>query len=652
MRCLLILILTTISIVTHAQYDMKYGKVDTKDLEMQTYEADPEAAAVVLGEEMIILFAIRNGKFMLTYHYHTRIKILNKKGLEKADIEIPYWSNRRSERIAKIKAQTLNLKDGKVVKTEVEKKDFFIEKKDKYRSVEKFAFPAVEVGSILEYYYELDSDYYISINDFFFQQDIPVAWSSYKVRIYEAFEYRCDIQGMHPVAAQSQGNVTLNQAEGLTGREYYWLMTDIPALKEEPYITSMYDYYAGVRMRLGSFEPHSGFHQHFIGTWFQMNALYYEEVAEKNYLKNNYSDAIWDDAEREIKDGMKDAEKMEALYSFVKKHIKHNGIKEIDPEHTADYCYKEKEGSNSEINLALLSLLQKANIEAYPLLICTRDHHKPMNFLPYLYQFNQTLVVVIIDKKTYYLDASNENYPMETLPPNDLNVEGWIIVNKEQGRWIPIFASQSTEVILPTMTIAKDGTVEGSITVLSKGYAAYNAREMIREKGKDEYLQSNFLATIPNSTIENHNFLKLEDINEELKQTMDIVSNDMVEVTGNLIYFDPFVKATFVSNPFKTEKREIPVDMPYGINKQYILKIIIPEGYSVEALPEAAKILLPNDGGSFLFAVLQNGNEIQVVSKVRLEQTYFKVEEYEILRQFVDLIIEKQKEQIILSAND
>jgi hypothetical protein len=160
------------------------------------------------------------------------------------------------------------------------------------------------------------------------------------------------------------------------------------------------------------------------------------------------------------------------------------------------------------------------------------------------------------------------------------------------------------------------------------------------------------LATIPNSTIENHNFLKLEDINEELKQTMDIVSNDMVEVTGNLIYFDPFVKATFVSNPFKTEKREIPVDMPYGINKQYILKIIIPEGYSVEALPEAAKILLPNDGGSFLFAVLQNGNEIQVVSKVRLEQTYFKVEEYEILRQFVDLIIEKQKEQIILSAND
>ena len=649
MKYLLILLFTTVSIFAQAQYKMKYGKISDEDVKMTTYEADPNVDAVVLGEEMNVLFTIRNGKLMLTYHYHTRIKILTKKGADRANISVAFWSNRRSERIAKIKAQTLNWKGGKIVKTEVGKKDFFTEKKNEYRSAKKFAFPAVEIGSVLEYYYELDSDYFTSINDFFFQQDIPVIWSSYKVKVHNSLNYRFDVQGTHPMTKQTQKPVTLNQAEGLSGREYYWLMTNIPALKKEPYITSMYDYYTGVKMRLASYEPDAGFHRNFIGTWPQMNALYFEEIAENNFLKENYSNVIWNAAKGELNSVTKELDKVEVLYKFVKEHIKNNGVEEINPDHTADYCYKYEKGSNSEINLTLLSLLKKAKIQAYPLLVTTRDHGKPMNFLPYLYQFNQTLIVVIINEKAYYLDASNENYPMNILPPNNLNKEGWMIENKQKGQWIAIPESKSVEIVLPTLTISKDGSVSGTITALSRGYAAYDAREMIREESKEEYIQETYLSDAPNSKIKNHRFSELEAIDKKLKETMDITSTDMVEVAGDLIYFDPFLKVNFSTNPFKTEKREIPVDMPYGMDKQYILKITIPEGYAVDELPKGMKVTLPNDGGSFIFAISQKDNEIQVVSKVKIRQTYFQPEEYSALKQFIDLIIEKQQEQIVLS---
>lgn len=649
MKNLLIVVFIMLSLITHAQKkNMKYGKIDKADMIMKTYDADPNAEAVVLGESMRVIFNVRNGKLMLTYHYHTRIKILTKKGMDRANIALSYWSSRRAEKITKVKAQTLNWKDGKLVKTVVEKKDIFTDKKNKYISEKRFAFPAVEVGSVLEYYYEQDSDYFVSVNDYFFQQDIPVIWSDYKVEVLESLKYRSDLQGKHPFAIKEENSVTLNHVGGMLGTEYHWRMTNIPALKKEPYITSMYDYYAGVRMRLASYEPTTGFHERYIGTWPEMNALYFKEIAEKSYLKENYSDNIWADAKRRIKDIEQPKEKMAALYKFVQNNIKWNDVEEINPDHTADYCYSKGEGSNSEINLTLLSLLQKAGIEAYPLLVCTRNHHKPMSFLQYLYQFNQTLVVVIIDGKTYYLDASDRNYPMTILPRNNLNVEGWMIVDKNKGQWIGIPASRSAEVVLPTYTIATDGIVTGTVQVATKGYVALNKRAMIKKDGKEKYSQSTYLDNLPNSTIENHTFSGLEDIAKPLKEKMEFSSSEMTQVSGDMIYFNPFMETLFPENPFKRETREIPVDMAYAIDKQSIIKITIPEGYLVEALPEAIKMSLPNNGASFMFATSQTGNTIQIVSKVKIYQTYYTIEEYGALRNFVDLVINKQQEQIVL----
>lgn len=641
----------TCTVFANAQYKMKYGKIDKADMQMTTYEADPGASAVVLGETMKVIFTERGGKLMLTYTYHGRIKILNKKGMEEADIAIPYWSQKRAEKIMKIKAQTLNWENGSLVKRPVEKDDIFEEKKNKYISFKKFAFPAVKVGSVLEYYYQLESDYYISVDDYFFQRDIPVRWSDYKVQVLESLNYKYDVQGKEAFDYAKQSTITLNHAGGSVGTEYHWRMTEVPALKTEPYITSMTDYYSGIRMRLASFEPRYGFHRKFIGSWMDMNALYFREIAEKNYLKENYSDKVWDAAQSKISGLDEPEKKMEALYDFVKENIKWNEIEEIDPDHTADYCYKEKEGSNTEINMTLLSLLRKAGIDAFPLLVSTRDHQKPMNLIPYLYQFNQTLIVAVINEKAYYLDASYEDYPIDILHPNNLNVEGWMIINEQKGQWIGIQPSRNTEILLPTLTLSEDGRVEGQVQAVSKGYSALMNREYVNEEGKEKYLKNAYLENLPDAEIENHKFSGLDNEGEQLKESMDFASNDMAQVAGDMIYFNPFITTDFSENPFKTEKREIPVDMPFGLDRQAIIKVTIPEGYTVETLPETTKFVLPNKGASFMYASSQKDNVIQIVCKMRIDQTYFPIEEYAALREFVAAVIQKEAEQIVLKKN-
>lgn len=650
MKNFLLIFLLIITTTIFAQEKMKYGKIKKADLAMTTYELDPDASAVVLGETMNVQFNLTIDNLpKLTYFYHVRIKILDKKGFEEADIQIPYYSYKRGESITKIKAQTINWKNGKQVVTSVPKKAIFNEKKNDFISLKKISFPAVEVGSILELRYTLDSEYYLSIDDYFFQRSIPVRWSTYNVTVPEMLVYRYDIQGKHRFSVQDQKSVTLNLAgNSITGTDYTWEMKDIPALKKEPYITSMRDYYSAVRMRLSSYEPRFGQHETFISTWPAMNNLYYRKVAEKSYLKEKSSEKAWK-AAKSLVSKKTPLETTQILYQFVQDNIAWNEVEDINPDHSLDDCFTEKKGTNSEINLTLLALLKKAGIEAYPLLISTRDHLKPMNFLPYLYQFNQTLVVAMIDEKVYYLDASHKGYPMSVLHPNNLNLEGWLVIGEEKGQWVMIEPSKSKRTVVPSLTVAEDGTVSGKISTRLSGYNALNCRLAVEKSGEEAYIEKAYKSDLPNTDFENLSFEQLKDKNANLKETVEINSTDMAQVAGDMIYLNPILNPTFSENPFKTESRNIPVDMDYGINEQYILSLTIPEGYMVEELPEPINMSLMNKGASYAFSssILSDG-KVQIIIKTKVVQTYYMPEEYAALRNFFDLIINKQNEQIVL----
>ncbi len=517
MRFYLTIILAFLLTTAHAQYKLKYGKISDKEAKMTSYEADPQAGAVVLAEDMKVAFSFRNGKPLLTYYYHVRVKILDKKAFDQGNISIPYRSYKRGERISRLKAQTINWENGDIVKTKVEKDAFFKEESNKYVSINKFAFPNVKEGSVLEYTYEKTSEYFIRIDDYFFQRDIPVVWSRYTVKVLEILKYKYDIQGKHPFTIREKNSITMNSANNALGTEYKWLMQNIPALLSEPFITSMNDYYSAVRMRLSSFEPSAGFTEQFIGTWPQMNQLYYKEIAKKSYLKDNFSNKIWRVAQHSIQNVEKPLDKVKVLYNFVQKNIRWNEVDDINPDNDADYCFTEREGSNTEINLALLALLKKADIQAYPMLISTRDHQKPMNFLPYMYQFNQTLLVVNIDDKSYFIDASHKDYPMHILHPNNLNTEGWVIIDENKGRWLMIPPARSKDILLPKLILSEDGTLKGTIQHLHQGYIAQNCREFIKEESEESYIDKTYLTTNPNATIENITFDGLDDKTKKSK---------------------------------------------------------------------------------------------------------------------------------------
>jgi hypothetical protein len=124
--------------------------------------------------------------------------------------------------------------------------------------------------------------------------------------------------------------------------------------------------------------------------------------------------------------------------------------------------------------------------------------------------------------------------------------------------------------------------------------------------------------------------------------------SDHVNEAGNVIYIDPFITSKTSENPFKSEKREYPVDFGSASDEIYILNLKVPDNIIVDELPLTKVLTLPDNGGKYTYNVAQIGNTITVTSMLSINKAIFTQMEYPILREFYSQVVAKQTEQIVL----
>lgn len=120
------------------------------------------------------------------------------------------------------------------------------------------------------------------------------------------------------------------------------------------------------------------------------------------------------------------------------------------------------------------------------------------------------------------------------------------------------------------------------------------------------------------------------------------------EVIGNKIYFSPLLHLAAKENPFKQENREYPIDFSYPTNNRYRVNLTIPNGYSIENLPKTAKVNMENDYGNYSYTISSSGNQIQLLLEFNINASIVPPDDYQTIKEFYKLLIEKQNEKIIL----
>lgn len=638
-------------------YEMKWGNIPKEHLKMKIYEKDSAATALILGDIGTLNFDLASGKPRVILERHKRIKILKRSGFSYADISIPYYAKDRYEGIMKINA-TIFSPDGK--KTKLKSKAFFTEALNENWEQIKFSFPNVQEGSVIEYEYKFYSEDLFQLPEWFFVHDIPVLWSEYNIYLPQWYDYlvlgneEFDISDKEwttkSYVVRSDRGTSAGQsgvANAVNVMHARYIVKDAPAFKEEAFITTLDDYRTRVRFQLNA--TNFDVRRPVMGTW-PKTAEELEEAGYfgEQYLKRGSYRKIFDELEPYLEGVTSPAEKVALIYNFVNNQMEWDGYYGRGTgEKGIKDCFEKKKGNSTEINLMLVALLREAGIKAYPALTSTRTNGKLMPIYPILEQFNHTLVVVELGTNSFFLDAGNPMRPMGMIREASLNGQAWI-VNGAQSSWVPIKPIESEIIYLAGFSIDAEGVLSGSFEEMRKGYSAVDSRVSMHRKDYKEVIKGNYKEMFPDAVVSEVKVAALEQTEKPLKVSTTLKIPEAVMRAGEFIYFTPIMVRLFDENPFKIKERYYPVDMPYPIKERFIMNLEIPDGYEIEELPKAIKASLPDNGGFFQFTARQVQGNVQVSSSVQLNQLRYEPVEYGALRHFIDVILEKQSEQIVL----
>lgn len=639
--------------LTAQDLPIKFGKVPREDLDMKVYPPDTSAAAVVLCDFGSLRFEFKDSDPFTSLTRHKRIKILRRAGFGYGDIHLPFYTSMM--KIKNLKAQIF-APDGTA--TEVPKKDIFEEKINDKWSLLRFAFPNLSEGCVVEYRYELETDYIFELPEWYFQGEIPVRWSELRLVTPLWYQYVTITNGRRPEVVETKevkesfilSSGTGNTSSGTVNAIYARLaMKDVPALKKEAYITTMDDYYARIRFQLKSIQYNDSDPKPILNSWGQTaTRLLEDENFGGQFTKKSKYKKAWEAAQSYAAAAGTPGEKIEILYQFVQKSIEcEGGYLTYFARNNLDDLFEKKSASASEMNLLLIALLREAGVQAHPVLISTRDHGQPVPEYPIMDQFNHVLALAENGDKTVLLDAGNSFRPPGMIAINSLNREGWK-VHATQPEWIPLAPLTASETYYGVFRLDDEGTLKGKIQTTEEGYSAMERRSDYHEKPPAEYWKTELQKRYPDVAADSMSVDKKDEIDQPLREKLDCVIPGYAQVSGDFIYFNPTFISKYFDNPFKLERRIYPVDMAHPFKERVICEVTVPPGYRIESLPESVRLNLPNNGGRFQYIIEHKEGKITLNAIIHVTQLHYETEEYDTLRTFFGMIAEKYGAMVVL----
>jgi Domain of Unknown Function with PDB structure (DUF3857) len=628
---------------------IEFGNIPMEDLQMKIYAKDSSAEAVVLcdyGEYFYTFGDYPN----VNYRRHVRIKIFKKTGFDRANIKIAYreGNDNRHESIQKLKAVSYNLENGNIATYTLDKKNIFDDKANKTLHYQTFTLPQVREGSVIEYSYEIESGLWYDLRSWEFQKDIPVVWSELRAIIPGYFDFNMTLQSQIP----------LNINENSQGKQYFmrgsiedpflqyrFVMKDIPALKVEPFVTTIENFRSKLDFELAATYFPDQIKRDYSQTWEALNeTLLIDERFGKQIKKFDTAEGIAKLLKTQHKDTLSIAK---AAFKHIQNTMQWNDEERaFTGDVNLDKIYEKRIGNSAEINLMLVRLLRECGVNANPFILSTRANGR-VSDLVLLDRFNYTIAHIVLGGKDIFLDASSSLMPFGMLPTRCLNERGRLVVRKN-SRWIAINPEPvRKKIIMANMDILTDQSIKGTSKVSYFGHNAADFRATVIKKGKDTFM-SDYKKNRPNQTVESLQIMNLDSLEELAELEVKTKYNEAYTIAGERFYLSPMLGYGEDANPFKVAERKYPVDFGVPQEELYLATLSIPKGYFVEDMPRPENISLPYDGGRFIFSCMDVDGFLKITSKITLKKAIYSEEEYVALREFYNRIVSKHAEQVVL----
>ena len=499
-----------------------------------------------------------------------------------------------------------------------------------------------------------------------FQHTIPTLFSEYYLVVPEYFYYNQAQRGYFYVdlkTGSKRNSVTITHTNVHTtkisqervGRNqqtvnyeentFDYVAKDIPAFPVEAHLTTAQNYISKVDFELAWTKFPNQTEEHYTLSWDNVN---HKLLNHGNFGHQLKRERFLNEEVEQLRSQHSDTlDLIISAFDLIKRKFIWNGTNSKYASSTLRDAYKSGAGNCADINLTLVVLLRELGMEAYPVLLSTRSNGMIHPSHPSLSSFNYVVAMVIDGQKTYLMDATEPLSEINLLPTRCLNNDGWIVDETKPG-WINLYNGDFGKSASYDLVLDEEGSFNGELKYAYINYSAYEERlKAARETDIETYLQKKF-DNISGLTINNSQLTGMDRLNTDLEAKLDVTISGKLENAGNLYFFEPMFLDGWKKNPFIIENREYPVEFEYPMTDMQSVSIIIPEGYIVEDLPTPAIVKLKDGSAKFTYNISQLGNKLQIISVFSINKVFFLPDEYPFLKQIIDLVVDKHKEQIVL----
>ena len=426
--------------------------------------------------------------------------------------------------------------------------------------------------------------------------------------------------------------------------DHRWVIKNVPALKEENFTSTLMNHITRIEFQLAELRPPYAY-RNFIQSWSKVTTdllrdeSFGEKIARDNGWLNEYTRPLMAGA----KTGL---EKARRIYYYVRDNFTCTDYSDFYAEQTLKNIMKSKKGTVSEINLLLTAMLKHEKIEADPVMLSTRSNGSTYELYPLKSQYNYVVVKADIDNKSYFMDATEPRLGFGHLPVRCYNGHARVVNVQAQ----PVYFTPDTLMERSNTSVFmindEKGNMVGSLNKLPGYYESFNIRERVNEKGKSALETEVKKSFVQDVAVAKFNLDSLEKPEEPVGLSYDF---DILDEKQDIIYFNPLIAGEgYKENPFKSAERLYPVEMPYGFDRAYTLQMEVPEGYVVDELPKSMVVKMNEaEEGMFEYRISQSGTSISFRCRVQMKRANYEPDEYEMLREFFNMIVTKEAEQIV-----
>ncbi|HRH60958.1 MAG TPA: transglutaminase-like domain-containing protein, partial [Chitinophagaceae bacterium] len=486
--------------------------------------------------------------------------------------------------------------------------------------------------------------------------DYPKLWSQYTVEVPQFYDFVILKQGFVPYVIDSsnasRASFNIVDAGGIGAMQTFsfqantvqhiWAQKNIPALKDEEYVTTLDNYISKVEFQLSSIRYPERPPIPILHDWYTIaNDMMKDEdfglelTRDNNWLK--------DDVKAATANAKNDEEKIRNIYTDVRETYNCIDDEAIWMSQPLKKTQQSKKGNVADINILLAAMLKVAGFEVHPAILSTRDNGFPYEVYPIMNQYNYVITEVKAADNIYVLDASDKDVGFNHLPLKCYNLSARVIADPPV--LIEFSADSLHETKLTTAFVMNDEKgMSGSFTTQYSYFNSQDVRKAVEKYGKENYFTAikksiALEAEMSNSQIDS---LKIPDEPVTVKYDVTFKAGE-----DDVIYFDPMLGNGIKDNPFKAAERYYPVEREYCTDETYLLNMEVPKGYKVDEMPKSARVNFNENEGMFEYIIAQGGGRIQLRCRVVLKKATFAPDDYESLREFFGFIVSKQAEQIV-----